>query len=106
VDAKVVELDEITAEEFSNKSLCIGAKDFRSKLVEWSPQPQPLQRDRVVSELLAGGSNPPRNIAWKAFHNRVRNECKGWLKAGKPAHGFSDKQIQRVVKELRSKWDI
>jgi hypothetical protein len=103
VGGEVVELDEITADDFSNKPALIEADDIRSQLTEWSPQPQRSRRDQVISGLLAEGLNPPRNVDWKSFCDRVRDKCNGWLKPGKPAHGFSDKQIQRVVKELTSK---
>jgi hypothetical protein len=103
VGGEIVELHEITAKDFSNKPSCIEAEDIRYHLAEWSTQPQRLQRDQVIFELLREGLNPPRSIDWKSFCDLVRNKCKGWLKAGKPAFSFGDKQIQRVVKELRSK---
>jgi hypothetical protein len=62
-----------------------------------------LRREQVIQALIDEGLSPPRNIQWKLFCDRVRNECNGWLVPGKPALGFSDKQIQRVVKELRAK---
>jgi hypothetical protein len=56
----------------------------------------------VIEKLLAEGLNPPRNIKWKPFYKKVRDECNGWID-DRPALGFGDKQIQRVVKELRTK---
>jgi hypothetical protein len=100
---EVVEEDQVTIAEFSGKVAYIVADDVRFQLVRWSPQPQQSQRDRVIVRLLAEGHNPPRSIKWKPFCDLVRNNCNGWLKAGAPAFGFGDKQIQRIVKELRSK---
>jgi hypothetical protein len=100
---EVVEEHELTVANFSSKPAFVVADDVRSCLADWSPQPQRSQRDRVISGLLVEGHNPPRNIKWKPFCDLVRDKCNGWLKAGKPALGFGDKQIQRAVKELRSK---
>jgi hypothetical protein len=59
-------------------------------------------RDRVIAALLAEGLNPPRNKNWKEFYKLVRDKCNGWV-GKRPAPGFGDRQIQRIVNELRSK---
>jgi hypothetical protein len=97
---QIVDEDVVTIAAFRGKPVFVAADDVRHHLVEWSPQPQPTKRQEVIKVLLAEGLNPPRNIAWKSFCDRVREECNGWRKPGKPAWGFSDKQIQRLFKEL------
>jgi hypothetical protein len=79
-------------------SVC--ASDVRDFLRQWSPAPQPEAREAVIREMLAEGKVPPRDVSWKLFRNELRKRCKGWLASGKPAHGFSDKQIDRTVKRL------
>src|SRR5262249_32736823 len=100
---EVVEEHELTVPNFNRKPAVVVAARIRSCLADWSPQPQRSQRDRAIPGLLVEGHTPPRSIKWKPFSDLVRDKCNGWLKAGKPALGFGDKQIQRAVKELRSK---
>jgi len=98
-----VDEDECTIADFTGKPKFVSAEDVRHWLTEWSPKPQPSRREAVIDKMIAEGLNPPRNISWKMFCKRVRDECNGWLSTGRPALGFSDKQIQRVFKELRAK---
>ena len=100
---KLVDEDECTIAGFYCKPAHILADDVRTCLTDWSPAPQSSRREAVIAAMIAEGLNPPRNIKWKAFFKRVRDECNGWLSEGKPALGFGDKQIQRIVKDLRSK---
>jgi hypothetical protein len=100
---EIVDEDAVTIAAFSGKPAFIVADDLRSCLVSWSPDPQPKMREQVILTLVAEGLNPPRNIKWKPFCDLVRDKCNGWSKPGKPAFGFGDKQIQRAVKDLRTK---
>jgi hypothetical protein len=97
-----IDPDECTLREFDGEAAFVAVDDVRHFLAEWSSAPQPAGREAVIEKLLADGLNPPRNIKWKSFNDRVRDECNGWLD-DRPALGFSDKQIQRMVKELRTK---
>ena len=64
------------------------------------PQPSAdSRRDAVIRKLLEDGKRPPHNIQWKPFCDKTRNGAGGWISKGQPAHGFSDRQIKRVVKE-------
>jgi hypothetical protein len=103
VSGAMVEEDELTVANFSGKPALIDIDDVRACLVEWSPDPQPKRRGQVISTLLAEGRNPPRNIKWKPFCDLVRDKCNGWFEPGKPAPSFGDRQIQRAVKDLRTK---
>jgi hypothetical protein len=103
VSGEIVEEDELTVANFSNKPAFVVPDDVRSYLANWSPDPQPKMREQVIQALLAEGHNPPRKIKWKPFCDLVRDKCNGWLAPGKPALSFSDKQIQRAVKDLRTK---
>jgi hypothetical protein len=99
---KLVDEDKCTIADFTGKPNFVSAEDVRDWLTEWSPAPQPSRREAVIDKMIAEGLNPPRNINWKMFYKRVRDECNGWL-GDRPAPGFSDKQIQRIYKDLRSK---
>jgi hypothetical protein len=103
---EIVDEDAVTIAAFGGKPAFVVADDIRACLVEWSPQPQPDRRRQVISDLLAEGLNPPRNIKWKPFCDLVCDKCNGWLSRGKPALGFSEKQIMRIIKELRTIQDI
>ena len=101
---EVIDEDECTIADFNRKPAFIIASDARHWLTEWSEGPQPSRREDVISTLLAEGLNPPRNIKWKEFYKRARDACNARLDAkGRAPFGFSDKQIQRIVKDLRSK---
>lgn len=101
-DAKrLVDLDECTIAEYEGRVAFVDADDLRYWLNTRTATPQPKAREAVIERLLAEGLNPPRNIKWKLFNDRVRDACNGWVD-DRPALGFSDKQIQRVVKELRT----
>jgi hypothetical protein len=80
----------------------VAADDVRHCLTRWSHDPLPARREEVIAKLMVE-LNPPRKTKWKPFCDRVRDDCNGWLKPGVPAPGFGDKQIQRIVKDLRSK---
>jgi len=103
----VAEEDKCTIAEFYGQKTpaFVVADDVRHWLTQWSPDPLPDQRWDVIRKMLAE-DNPPRTISWKEFCDRVRYECNGWIKTGgelKPRPGFSQKQIQRIVKDLRAK---
>ena len=59
------------------------------------------QRDEAIQNLLANGRIPPTKISWKEFCGLVRDNAQGWEAKDKPAHGFSNKQIGRVVARLK-----
>jgi hypothetical protein len=70
--------------------------------------PNGLARWRIPGE--AGSQRvQPAGVCWqdwcitKQFCDDVRNACRGWKAKGKPALGFGDKQIQRIVKNLRQR---
>jgi hypothetical protein len=101
---QVIDEDECTIGEFGNKPKHVIASDVRSFLTDWSPDPLPSKREAVIrAMIIAEGLNPPRNIEWKPFCDRVRDECNGWLPKGRPAWGFGDRHIRRIVRDLRSK---
>jgi hypothetical protein len=97
----IVDEDTCTIADFARKPFHVVASDVRSFLTNWSSDPLSSKRDQVIRALLAE-FNPPRKLNWKAFCNRVRDDCNGWVDS-RPALGFSDKTIQRLVKDLRAK---
>jgi hypothetical protein len=99
---KFINLDTCTITELEGKPEFVSTNELRSWLREWSAAPT-VDRDRVIEKKLRGSQIPGRNIDWKKFCDEVRDGCNGWRAKGRPAWGFSDKQIQRVVNELRSK---
>ena len=101
---EVIDEDECTIGDFNDKPKLVIASDVRSFLTDWSPDPQPSRREAVISAMIDEGVNPPRTISWKKFCNDVRDACNAHLDAkGRPPFGFGDKQIQRIVKDLRTK---
>src|SRR6516165_11682216 len=72
---KLVDEDECTIADFYSKPAFVLADDVRSYLTDWSPMPQSSRREAVIAAMIAEGLNPPRNIKWKAFFKRVRDEC-------------------------------
>jgi hypothetical protein len=102
IQGAIVDEDDCTIADFGAKPALVVAADVRSWLTGWSPDPQPSKRVEVINAMLAEGLVPPRKINWKSFCKRVRDACNGWI-GDKAALGFSDKQIQRLVKELRAK---
>jgi hypothetical protein len=99
----VMDEDKVTVADFNDKPAYVLAADVRYYLAEWSDDPLPRRREEVIRKLLVEGLVPPRKISWKSFYKRVRDDCNGWLGPGMPGLGFSDKQIQRLVNELRAK---
>jgi hypothetical protein len=102
-DRELIDLGDCTIAELEGKPAFVAADDLRDWLHEHSTLPS--DRDRLIAQKLRAGINPPRTIPWKPFCNDIRDGCGGWIGNGtkrKPAHGFSDKQIQRAVKDLRS----
>jgi hypothetical protein len=103
---EVIDLDECTIADLEGRAELVAANELRDWLREHSTLPQGLQaRNRMIAQKLEEGINPPRNIPWKKFCNDIRDGCGGWVITGGkrvPARGFSDKQIQRAVKDLRS----
>ena len=97
-----IDLDDCTIAELEGKPKRVSATELRALLREWSPAPT-ADRDRVISEKLRSSQIPGRNVSWKKFCDDVRDKCNGWRAKGKPTWGFSDKQIQRHVKDLRWK---
>jgi hypothetical protein len=54
-------------------------------------------RNKIIRDLLDTGQRPGRNIRWTPFCDIVRCDADGWAGRDKPGHGFSEKQIKRVV---------
>jgi hypothetical protein len=102
-ELEIIDGEECTIEELEGSLAFVSASDVRHWLTEWSPAPQPLKRDAVIEAKLQAGAIPGRNIPWKKFCDEIRDECNGWGAKGKPAWGFSNKQIQRHVKDLMDK---
>jgi hypothetical protein len=100
-DEDAIDPDTSPISDFLNVA-CVSADDLEDKLAEWSPDPLSANGKQAVIRRLLAKHNPPRDISWKEFCDLVRNQGHGWFKPGKPAPGFSDKQISRVVKDLRS----
>jgi hypothetical protein len=101
---EVIDEDECTIGDFNGKPKFVIASDVRSSLMQWSQGPLPSGREAVIAALIADGVNPPRNIKWKEFYKRVRDRCNAHLDAkGRAPFGFGDKQIQRIVNDLRAK---
>jgi len=97
-----IDLDVCTIAELEGKPRWVSANELRALLRQWSPAPT-ADRDRVIAEKLRSGQIPGRNISWKKFCDDIRDKCNGWLSNKRPAWGFSYKQIQRQVKDLRWK---
>jgi hypothetical protein len=100
---EIIEEDEYTIANFSVKPAYVITDDVRSWLRDHSLDPQPQAREAVILKLFKEDWNPPRKGSWKEFCGLVRDRCNGWRAKGKPSLGFGDKQIQRIVKELRAK---
>jgi len=94
---EVIDEDKCTIANFNHKPVLVMADDVHHWLTVWSKAPQPSRREAVIAAMI------PRKIPWKKFCDEVRGKCNGWLPDGRPAPGFGDKQIQRIVKDLRSK---
>jgi hypothetical protein len=56
-------------------------------------------RDAAILKRLRAGERPPKVVPWKKFCNDIRRDA-GGLTNGRPARGFSDKQIRRTVEKL------
>jgi hypothetical protein len=97
-----IDLDDCTIAELEGKPKFVRADEFRNWLREWSAVPT-ADRDRVIADKLRSGEFPGRNTTWKKFCDEVRNKCNGWRAKGKPAWGFGDKQIRRIVSDLMDK---
>jgi hypothetical protein len=92
-----IDEDKCTISELGGSIAYVSAEDIRRWLGDWSVVSQPSHRETVIAAML------PRTVPWKQFCNDVRNACRGWKAKGKPALGFGDKQIQRIVKNLRQR---
>jgi hypothetical protein len=92
-----IDEDKCTISELGGSIAYVSAEDVRRWLGEWSFVSQPSHREAVIAAML------PRTVPWKQFCNKVRNACGGWTTKGKPASGFGDKEIQRIVKNLRQR---
>ena len=101
-EREIIDTEDYTVSDFEGSPAFVSADDVRHWLARWSRVSSSHIRDQIISKLLSDGLVPPRAIKWKPFCDRVRNDCNGWL-GDRPALGFSDKQIQRAVKELRTK---
>jgi hypothetical protein len=92
-----IDEDKCTISELGGSIAYVSAEDVRRWLGEWAFAPQPSYREAAIAAML------PRTVPWKQFCTDVRNACGGWTAKGKPASGFGDKQIQRIVKNLRQR---
>jgi hypothetical protein len=81
----------------------VSQNDLRDWITAQSSAPQRKHRDAVIAEMLQDGTIR-RNTSWKDIYKLVRDRCNGWIVTGgeqKPDKGFGDKQIQRIVNQLR-----
>jgi hypothetical protein len=105
-DGELIDIDNCPVADLEGKAKSIAANELRDWISAHSTLPQgPQARDRLIAQKLGEGINPPRNIPWKKFCDDIRDGCGGWIVTdGKrvPTRGFSDKQIQRAVKDLKS----
>jgi hypothetical protein len=100
---ELIGAEECTIGNFEGSPAFVVASDVRNYLTEWSPDPQRKHRDAVIAEMLQDGTIR-RNTSWKDIYKLVRDRCNGWIVTGgeqKPDKGFGDKQIQRIVNQLR-----
>jgi hypothetical protein len=105
-DNELIDIDNCAIADLEGKAASVAGDELRDWINAHSTLPQgPQGRDRLIAQKLQDGINPPRTIPWKQFCDGVRDECGGWIVTGGkrvPARGFSDKQIQRAVNDLRS----
>ena len=94
-------IEDCMISEFEGKASFVIAEDVHHWLLEFSSRPQPQRRDAEIEKRLRGGAIPGRNISWKEFCNDVRDACNAYDTKHRPISGFGDKQIQRVVKDLK-----
>jgi hypothetical protein len=68
-------------------------------------KPKPTEEDKpLVVEIrrrLANGDIPGSNVSWKLFCDEIRVACNGWAPNRKMVRGFSDKAIERAVKQIQ-----
>jgi hypothetical protein len=91
---QLVDLDECTITEYENRVAFVEVDDLRYWLSRCTRAPQPALIDAEIAK------RRPRRVPWKQFCNEVRDACNGWQRPGKPALGFSTKQIQRRYNSL------
>ena len=101
VKGNVIDIDDCTIGELGGKPAFVDWGGLRDWLRKHSTVPT-SDRVAVIKEMLRDGDIPGRNVEWKPFYDEVRNRCGGWHK-GRPARGFSDKQIWRDVKALQQR---
>jgi hypothetical protein len=80
-----------------------GIKDVEAWLNNQA-LPRKGSREAVIARLIAEGLHPPTTIRWKAFCDRVRDECNGWVGKGakrRPAWGFDDRTIKNDVRGVK-----
>ena len=100
---ELIDAEECTIGDFEGSPAFVAASDVRNYLTEWSPDPQPRHRDAVIAEMFQDGTIRP-NTRWKDIYKLVRDRCNGWIVTGgerKPAPGFGNRQIERIVNRLR-----
>jgi hypothetical protein len=58
----------------------------------------------AISKRLAANEQPGSTIQWHPFCDLVRKDCDGWADSKRkiPKRGFSDKSIQRIVRQQRA----
>jgi hypothetical protein len=95
------DFEDCSIESLEERLAFVGASDLRHYLNSTARAPQVTQRDAVIEKKLL--TVDLRKISWKEFCDSVRDDCDGWRAKGKPAWGFGDRQIKRVVKELMDK---
>jgi len=101
-DEKLIDLDDCTIADLEGRVKSVSVDELGDWIVGASSRPQRNHRNRVIVGKLQSGDVPGRNVPWKKFCDDVRNLCNGWGAKGRPATGFSNKQIQRAVNDLMS----
>jgi hypothetical protein len=78
-------------------------KYLRHLLASLRPQPATpsvkLQLSNAIAKRLKAGEKPGHTVPWKTFCRDVCNDCNAWTEDGALKRGFSNKVIQRIVKE-------
>jgi hypothetical protein len=62
--------------------------------------------ERAVKKRLGMGEDPGKTVPWNRFCDNIRDECgaKAWIgdrKKRKPARGYGDRTIRRIVERLK-----
>jgi hypothetical protein len=97
-DRQIIDTDEAPLADFVDKIAFVDADDIRDWLRQSRRAPLTKHRDIVIGKLLASDVLPGKNTEWKVFCDRVRDECNGWRKVGKPAGDLGTSKLSALSK--------